>query len=71
VHDAVAVLEAVRPGTLTTTPMRIDVACDLGPARGATVAGPPAAGGAVVDVATDVDPPAVLGEVLARLRTLG
>ncbi|WP_214404206.1 nucleoside hydrolase, partial [Pseudonocardia lacus] len=70
VHDAVAVLEAMAPGTLTTTPLHIDVACDLGPARGATVAGPPG-DGAVVEVATDVDPPAVLGEILARLRTLG
>jgi pyrimidine-specific ribonucleoside hydrolase len=71
VHDAVAVLEAMRPGSLTTTPLRIDVACDLGPARGATVPSPPAAEGAAVAVATDVDPPAVLGEILARLRTLG
>jgi pyrimidine-specific ribonucleoside hydrolase len=71
VHDAVAVLEAIRPGTLTTTPLRMDVACDLGPARGATVPGPPDAEGPAVDVATDVDPPAVLGEILARLRTLG
>jgi pyrimidine-specific ribonucleoside hydrolase len=68
VHDAVAVLEAIRPGTLTTTPMRVDVACDLGPARGATILsdGEPA-----VAVATDVDPAAVLAEILRRLRTLG
>lgn len=68
VHDAVAVLEAIRPGTLTTTPMRVEVACDLGPARGATVA---SEGEPAVAVATDVDPDAVLDEVLARLRTLG
>jgi pyrimidine-specific ribonucleoside hydrolase len=67
VHDAVAVLEAIRPGTLTTTPMRIDVACDLGPARGATV---PSEGEPVVQVATDVDPDAVLGEILGRLGKL-
>jgi pyrimidine-specific ribonucleoside hydrolase len=68
VHDAVAVLEAIRPGTLTTTPMRVDVACDLGPARGATV---PSGGEPTVAVATDVDPDAVLAEILRRLRTLG
>ena len=36
-HDAVAVLEAVVPGTLATTPMPCQVACDLGPARGMLV----------------------------------
>lgn len=64
VHDAVAVLEAIRPGTLPTTPMHIEVACDLGPARGATV---PTDGEPLVSVATDVDPDAVLAEILARL----
>jgi pyrimidine-specific ribonucleoside hydrolase len=64
VHDAVAVLEAIRPGTLTTTPMRIDVACDLGPARGATVPSPAETG---VAVATDVEPDAVLAEILTRV----
>lgn len=69
-HDAVAVLEAVQPGTLRSTAMPIRVACDLGPARGATVAvpddpGPP------VHVALDADPDAVLAEILARLRELG
>ncbi len=73
VHDAVAVLEAIRPGTLTTTPMHLDVACDLGPARGATVPTPVCAGDprGTVAVATDVDRDAVLGEILTRLRTLG
>ena len=47
--------------------MRIDVACDLGPARGATVA---STGEPTVAVATDVDPDAVLAEVLARLHRL-
>ena len=36
-HDAVAVLEAVSPGTLGTTPMPVSVACDFGPARGMLV----------------------------------
>jgi pyrimidine-specific ribonucleoside hydrolase len=38
VHDAVAVSEAIAPGTLTPTPMIIDVECGQGPARGATIA---------------------------------
>jgi pyrimidine-specific ribonucleoside hydrolase len=69
VHDAVAVLETIAPGTLTTTAMPIEVACDLGPARGATVAVP--GDGAAVHVALDADPGAVLGAILERLRTLG
>ena len=68
VHDAVAVLEAIVPGTLTTTAMPIEVACDLGPARGATV--PVHGEGAAVQVALDADPDAVLGEILDRLRRL-
>jgi pyrimidine-specific ribonucleoside hydrolase len=38
VHDAVAVSEAITPGTLTPTPMLVDVECGQGPARGATIA---------------------------------
>jgi pyrimidine-specific ribonucleoside hydrolase len=38
VHDAVAVSEAIAPGTLTPRPMLLDVECGQGPARGATVA---------------------------------
>jgi pyrimidine-specific ribonucleoside hydrolase len=68
-HDALAVLEAVTPGVLGTTPTPIQVACDLGPARGATVAvadidAPP------VHVALDADADAVLAEILARLLRL-
>ncbi len=70
VHDAVAVLEAVLPGTLRTTAVPIEVACDLGPARGATVAMPQGSGPAV-QVALDADTDAVLAEILTRLRTLG
>ncbi|TQM43003.1 pyrimidine-specific ribonucleoside hydrolase [Pseudonocardia cypriaca] len=70
VHDAVAVLEAVLPGTLRTTPKPVAVACDVGPARGATVgmadgSGPP------VQVALDADTDKVLAEILERLRRLG
>ncbi|MGD9528207.1 nucleoside hydrolase [Pseudonocardia sp.] len=65
-HDAVAVLEAIVPGTLRTEPMALQVACDLGPARGATVR---VAAGPTVEVA--VDPvggaPEVLAEILRRL----
>jgi pyrimidine-specific ribonucleoside hydrolase len=69
VHDAVAVLEAVTPGVVATTPMSIQVACDLGPARGATVAfadidAPP------VHVAIDADVDALLAEILGRLLRL-
>lgn len=70
VHDAVAVLEAVLPGTLRTTPKPIAVACDLGPARGATV-GMPDGSGPEVQVALDADTDKVLTEILDRLRRLG
>jgi pyrimidine-specific ribonucleoside hydrolase len=70
VHDAVAVLEAVLPGTLRTTAMPIAVACDLGPARGATV-GMPGGVGPQVQVALDADTDKVLAEILERLRRLG
>lgn len=69
-HDAVAVLEALRPGTLGTTPMPVHVACDLGSARGMTVP-MGTADGTQVQVARAADPDAVLAEILARLRTLG
>jgi pyrimidine-specific ribonucleoside hydrolase len=70
VHDAVAVLEAMLPGTLTTTATPIEVACDLGPARGATVAVAPGTGPAV-QVAVDADADAVLKGILDRLSRLG
>lgn len=71
-HDAVAMLEAVSPGTLRTTPMPISVACDFGPARGMLVPDRrPGADGPPVDVATDADLGRVLAEILARLRRLG
>jgi pyrimidine-specific ribonucleoside hydrolase len=69
VHDAVAVLEAVLPGTLRTTAMPVAVACDLGPARGATVAGPRESG-PHVHVALDADVNGVLTEILTRLHRL-
>lgn len=70
VHDAVAMLEAVLPGTLRTTSMPMSVACDLGPARGATVRMPEGSG-PQVQVALDADTDKVLAELLDRLRHLG
>jgi pyrimidine-specific ribonucleoside hydrolase len=71
-HDALAVLEAVLPGTLRTTPMPVRVACDLGPARGMTIPdrrqgaeGPP------VHVALDADTDGVLAAILDRVRRMG
>jgi pyrimidine-specific ribonucleoside hydrolase len=68
-HDAVALLEAIRPGVLHTTPLPLLVACDLGPARGVVVPdGRPDAPGPPVAVALDADVDAVLGEIAARLK---
>ena len=70
-HDAVAMLEAVSPGTLRTTPMPVSVACDFGPARGMLVPDRrPDAVGPPVDVAVDADLGRVLAEILARVRRL-
>ncbi|MQA64051.1 MAG: nucleoside hydrolase [Actinophytocola sp.] len=38
IHDAVAVAEAIAPGTLTTEDYPLDVECAMGPARGAVIA---------------------------------
>jgi len=71
-HDAVAVLEAVVPGTLRTTPLPLEVACDHGPARGSVIADRrSAAVGRPVDVALDADLDAVRAEILRRLRGRG
>jgi pyrimidine-specific ribonucleoside hydrolase len=68
-HDAVALLEAIVPGTLRTTPLPVRVACDHGPARGATVPdGRPDAPGPKIHVALDADVDAVLEEIACRLR---
>jgi pyrimidine-specific ribonucleoside hydrolase len=73
-HDAVAMLEAVAPGTLRTTPMPLEVTCDHGPARGSVKAvradGAARRGGTparAVDVALDADLDAVRAEILRRL----
>ncbi|GAA4028649.1 nucleoside hydrolase [Allokutzneria multivorans] len=67
-HDSVAVLEAVAPGTLRTTSLPVDVLCDLGPARGATIADRRLnAPGRRIDVAVDADFDGVRATVLNRL----
>ncbi|HEY0637340.1 MAG TPA: nucleoside hydrolase [Pseudonocardiaceae bacterium] len=68
-HDAIAVLEAVVPGILRTTPLPLEVACDHGPARGAVLAdrSPPADAARLVDVALDADLDTVRAEVLRRI----
>lgn len=68
-HDAVAVLEAIRPGVLRTEAIPVQVACDLGPARGATV--PVPGDGPDVAVALGADVDAVLADVLERVGRLG
>lgn len=68
-HDAVAVLEAAVPGTLSTAALALEVACDLGPARGATVVDRTASA-ATVAVARDTDIAALHATVLNRLRSL-
>lgn len=70
-HDSLAVLEAVLPGTLDTTAMPLDVVCDPTPARGA-IRPDKARGteGRHVQVALDGNLPAVNATILARLRAL-
>jgi pyrimidine-specific ribonucleoside hydrolase len=71
-HDPLAVLEAILPGTLRTTPLPIGVSCDLGPARGTTVPHRnPDGRGPVVHVALDGDTERAAAEILSRLCTLG
>jgi pyrimidine-specific ribonucleoside hydrolase len=71
-HDALAVLEAAVPGTLRTTAMPVEVACDHGPARGAVIGDRFRLGtGRTVDVALDADLPAVQAELLRRLTANG
>ncbi|GAA4800804.1 nucleoside hydrolase [Actinomycetospora chlora] len=71
IHDAVALLEAVVPGTLATVPLELEVDTSLGPSRGLVLADRRgrAPGGHTVDVAvpdgTDVD--GVRAALLRRL----
>lgn len=71
IHDAVALLEAVAPGSVATVPLELEVDCSLGPARGTVLADRRgrAPWGRTVDVATpdgtDVD--GVRAALLGRL----
>ena len=68
-HDAVAALEAIVPGTLTASPLAIEVDTGFGPGRGATVADrrgrDPSARTVDVELAADADH--VRGEIVRRL----
>jgi pyrimidine-specific ribonucleoside hydrolase len=73
VHDAVALLEAITPGTVATTPMPVDVDTSTGPGRGATIGDLRGAeavatdGVRPVDVALDADATAIRAELRRRL----
>ena len=71
-HDAVAVLEAIRPGTLATSALPLEIDTSTGPGRGAVLADrrrlrpdPPAY--RPVDVALDADVDTVRTSLLDRL----
>lgn len=73
IHDAVAVAEAARPGTLRTTAYRLEVDCSQGEGRGALIAdrhldGDPAI--RTVDIAMDTDAATLTGFMLHRLASL-
>ncbi|MDT7559695.1 MAG: hypothetical protein QOE32_7205 [Pseudonocardiales bacterium] len=68
-HDAVAVLEAVLPGTLRTEAKPLAVACAPAGQRG-TVRIDTAGRSRPVDVGVDADIPRLHAELLRRLRTL-
>ena len=71
IHDAVALLEAIVPGTLATVPLEVEVDTSLGPGRGTVHADRRgrAPGGRTVDVALpqDTDVEAVRDGLLRRL----
>ncbi|MBV9315334.1 MAG: nucleoside hydrolase [Pseudonocardia sp.] len=68
-HDAVAVLEAVVPGTLSCTSMPLSVECGFGADRGA-VRRAESSDSRPVDVALSTDVPRLRAEILRRLLTL-
>lgn len=78
IHDAVAVAEAIHPGTLVTDPVSVQVECSFGPGRGATHADRrlPALRASTgdadpaspVDVAVDADLTALRARLLDGLR---
>jgi pyrimidine-specific ribonucleoside hydrolase len=71
VHDALAVTEAIRPGTLGTVRRDVVVDTSLGVERGRTVAGERgSAAPTAVDVAETVDSPAAVEFLVSRLASL-
>jgi pyrimidine-specific ribonucleoside hydrolase len=72
VHDALAVTEAVVPGTLTTVPRDVVVDTGPGPARGQTLVDRRNASGSptAVHVAEAVDSPAAVEFLVSRLAAL-
>jgi pyrimidine-specific ribonucleoside hydrolase len=68
-HDAVAVLEAVLPGTLACEPMTLRVECGPAERRG-TVVRVERPEARAVDVALGTDVPRLHAEILRRLRSL-
>ncbi len=73
VHDAVALLEAITPGTVSTTPLPLDVDTSTGPGRGTTIGDLRGAEAEVIDgarpveVALEADADAVRAELWRRL----
>lgn len=74
-HDAIAMLEAVAPGSLHTTALPVEIDTSAGPGRGAVLADrrrtAPEAPGRPVDVALDADVDAVRSALLDRLSAAG
>jgi pyrimidine-specific ribonucleoside hydrolase len=75
-HDAVAVLEAVAPGAVTTTPLPLEIDTSTGAGRGAVLADrrrlrPDPPEHRPVDVALDADVDAVRAALLDRLSRAG
>lgn len=69
-HDSLAVLEAAVAGTLTTTPMALEVSCDHGPDRGAVHSVSDQETARVVEVACDTDLTSINAMILHRLVAL-
>jgi inosine-uridine nucleoside N-ribohydrolase len=71
-HDAIAVAEAIKPGILHTTALRLEVDCSDGPGSGATIAdrrGTAQPGERLVDVALDADIDTLRAYVLGQLAS--
>ncbi|MGB9280532.1 MAG: nucleoside hydrolase [Pseudonocardiaceae bacterium] len=70
-HDSVAMLAAVAPDTLATTPMTLQVVCDHGSDRGAVLAaGEQQSATHTVQVVRDGDGRSINATILNRLRSL-